>query len=444
MRFLPDKRLLYLFSTALLTGIFYILYAALENGEESIPLYMFIYFEAFLLFFFAYYLIKKIKRQSPKAENYLALFFIISGVIFRLILFPASPSTSDDVYRYIWEGKILVSGYNPFTHSPSDAELTHLHSEMLPAKVSFPHMSAFYPPLSQLTFGLAYVISGESFWGLKLIYLLCEILTMLILLKLLQEKKKDLKLILMYAWLPLPIMEFFINIHLDPTGILFLILFIYAIEKNNFKLGAIALAFSLLAKLYPLFLLPLLIKKIGLKSLSFFLLIFISVLALFYLPFIYKEIYIIGSLTKYLLRWEFNGSVFSLLKFLFNGEAARIACGILFALSVISISILYKDFIKGVFGIFLCFIIFSATVYPWYLSWLAALNPFVQFYSVLSLFFTINLSNFTPLGAEWREYRIVLVAEYMIFFLLLFYDLYVRRKLRADKDDNLFTLTAEK
>ena len=102
--------------------------------------------------------------------------------------------------------------------------------------------------------------------GLKLIYLLCEIITMIFLLKLLHLKKVDLNYIILYAWLPLPLMEYFVNAHIDTVGIMFLILFLYFLEKENMTVSALTFTFAFLTKLYPIFLLPLLIKKLKLKG----------------------------------------------------------------------------------------------------------------------------------------------------------------------------------
>jgi hypothetical protein len=145
---------------------------------------------------------------------------------------------------------------------------------------------------------------------------------------------------------------------------------------------------------------------------------------IFYLPFISGELTIFTALSSYLARWEFNGSVYNLFKSIYsNGEPARIICGICFLVSISIISFRYKDFLKASFGIFLSLIIFSSTLYPWYLGWIAALNPFAGFYSILSLFFTSNLSNVTPMGDTWQEYTWVLLLEYVPFFILLGYDL---------------------
>lgn len=448
-----------LLGCGILTGIFYLLYVFF-NKDGNIPLYMFIYFESFVLFFFAYFLIiKKHFDQEAHADsnwssifvqNKLLKFFdlnlseksklkvpliiILFGVIFRIILLPTSYSTSDDVHRYLWEGKVIVNGYNPYTIPPNDSSLIHLHDDNY-EKVTFKNMTAIYPPLSQVVFAVNYLIAENSVLFLKVIYLLFEIITLIFLLKLLILKGKDPKLILLYAWLPLPIMEYFINAHIDVIGITFLVLFLYFFEKNKINLSSLMLALAFLSKLLALLILPLVIKKLGIKKALIFYSVFLITCLIFYLPFIFGNPDVLEGLFRYLEHWEFNGSVYNLIKIIFSrGDIARIVCGILLSLSVLIISFRYNDFMRGVFGVFLCIIIFSTTLYPWYLGWIASLNVFTGFFSVLSLFFTMNFSNFTPLAPKWKEYPIVWIIEYVPFYTFLIYDLW-KRKFRDKEED---------
>ncbi|MCK7523107.1 MAG: hypothetical protein MZV64_38265 [Ignavibacteriales bacterium] len=233
---------------------------------------------------------------------------------------------------------------------------------------------------------------------------------------------------MLYAWLPLPILEYFNNAHLDVVGISFLIMFLYYLEKNKITLSAAMLALAFLTKLLALLILPLMIKKLGLKKSVIFYSVFLITCIIFYLPFIYGNPDVLNGLFRYLQHWEFNGSVYNIFKLFFaRGDIAKMICAILLSLSVLLISFRYKDFMSGVFAIFLCIIIFSTTLYPWYLGWIAALNVLNPFYSVLSLFFTINFSNFTPLAEKWKEYPIVWVIQYIPFYGLLIYDLWRRR-----------------
>jgi len=421
-----NKRKVFLFVIlpGILTWIAYLVFTLFEKGVKSIPLYMIVYSTSFILFFLAY---SFIKRNEDGEYHFLRiklpLLIIFSGLLFRATLLPTETSTSDDVYRYIWEGKVLLNGFNPLVVPPDDPQLEHLRDGVF-EKLTFKYIPAIYPPLSQLVFAAGYFISGDSLYGLKIFFFLCEAIILIFLYKLLILKRYNTNLVLLYAWLPLPVMEYFINSHLDPFGIMLMIISLYFIEKGNHLKGAIFLALSSLARLYPVFLIPLIFRKIGIKKSFYFIITFLIVMIIFYLPFISGDLSVFTALSRYLARWEFNGSVYNLLKSFFSdGEPARIICGICFLVSIIIISLRYKDFLKASFGIFLSLIIFSSTLYPWYLGWIAALNPFMGFYSILSLFFTINFSNVTPMGDVWQEYTWVLLLEYIPFFILLLYDL---------------------
>jgi len=444
------KIFIFLSIGAILTEIFYLILATNSVGKESIPLYMFVYFETFIIFFFAWVIIKRFSsnqgtnkkilkifsrvisiNSSDSFKLKLPLFIIATGLLFRLTLLPSSPATSDDVYRYVWEGKVVVNGYNPFTTPPNNDRLNTLRDNNF-RQVTYKNIPAIYPPFSQIVFAAAYLLSKDNLVGLKLIYFICEIFTLIFLLKLLQLKNINLNRIILYAWLPLPILEYFVNVHLDPIGIMFLIISIYFVEKKNYIPASAFLAFSFLSKLIGIFLLPLIIKKAGVKNSIIFIFVFSLVTAIFYIPFFEGDFSTFTAFYTYLSHWEFNGSIYNSFKVLFNsGEAARLICGVIFISFIIYISSTYKDFTKAGFYIFLCWMILSTTLFPWYLGWLAVLNPFVNFFSVMSLLFTINLTNFSPLGSEWREYGFVLAIEYVPFFLLLVYDfLFAARKIK--------------
>jgi len=455
---ITDKKniLLYVFIAGLVTELYYIAFLIFSN--KSIPLFMFIFLETFLIMMLCFYFVKNLEEttlENDKKEKKnsflnicskllkiknteslkLPLVIIGFGLLFRLTLFPAVPTTSDDVYRYLWEGKILAEGHNPFTTPPNDSSLTSLRDEIY-YKVTYKDIPAIYPPFSQVVFALGYAIKKNSVTALKLIYLLCELLTLIFLLKLLHLKKKNLNYVILYSWLPLGIMEYFINAHLDPIGIMFMIMFIYFTERDKHIYSAITFSFAVLTKLYPIILFPIIIKKFGIKRSFIFLILSVVLITTIYLPFLNWNFSTFSALTNYLSNWEFNGSVYNLLKiFLSDGGVIKLICGSAFIVTVGIISIRYKDFSKAAYGIFIGLIIFSVTLYPWYLGWIAAINPVFAFYSVTSFLFTINLTNFTPLAPVWKEYLWVLLIQYIPFFILLIMDIFwLRNKKKEPKE----------
>lgn len=385
-----------------------------QQPRETIDIYMIVYAITFLLMLAGYFLIRN--EESGKLIKIVFVF----GLLFRATLIPTEISTSDDVYRYIWEGKVIANGYNPFEYAPNSDELKHLASERLPEEVAFNHMTTIYPPVAQAVFVAGYLISGENAIGLKIIYLLAELLTFIFLLKLFEVRGMNRNYFILYAWLPLPIMEYFINAHVDVVGIAFFVMFLYFMQKNNYLVAAIPFAFGFLTKLYLLIVAPLLLRELRLKRTFYFYLIITAITILLFLPLIPQERSVNESLFTYLSHWTFNGSVYYLFNLIFNDNyIARSICLILFVAIAGNIALRYDDFLKGVYGVWICFILFMPTLYPWYLGWAAAVNPFFAFSSVTSLFFTVNVTNFTPMGEVWKEYWWAYLIQYVPFYILL-------------------------
>jgi hypothetical protein len=313
----------FVLTSGLLTEIFFLAFINYNGSKGNIPLYMFIYFESFLVMLITLFLIKKLDRDEPVIELsdrtkkpgwFLKLFartlyfsqtdadklrtpllLIFFGLIFRLTLLPAADTTSHDVNRYLWEGKILSHGYNPFITAPQDSQLIKYRTKLYD-DITYKNMVTIYPPVSQMTFLSAYLLKGESIIGLKLIYLLIDLIIMFLLLKFLYLKNIDLNNIILYAWMPLILMEFFVNVHIDLVGILFMLLFIYFMEKNKIYSAAVVFSLAFLSKIYPVILFPLVFKKAGLKRSLYFLLIFLVITFSSYFPFIYKDFSVFTSL----------------------------------------------------------------------------------------------------------------------------------------------------
>ena len=77
--------------------------------------YLGIYFSLSLLFFATCYTILK------QAEDQFTFWtIIILGLLFRVLILPAQQIQEDDVYRYLWDGKVFANKINPYKYSPSE------------------------------------------------------------------------------------------------------------------------------------------------------------------------------------------------------------------------------------------------------------------------------------------------------------------------------------
>ena len=60
--------------------------------------------------------------------------------------FRCPPSSSDDFYRYLWDGHVQVQGINPYAHAPADSALEAVRTPWH-GLINNPSVSTIYPPL---------------------------------------------------------------------------------------------------------------------------------------------------------------------------------------------------------------------------------------------------------------------------------------------------------
>jgi hypothetical protein len=343
--------------------------------------------------------------------------------LLRLSFLNTAPIGSDDIYRYMWDGKIQASGINPYLYSPNDEHLRPYHSTLLPKALNFREMKTIYFPLSQWLFYTGYKLSGEFVWGYKLLLFLFELLTLAGLFQLLKKLKINYKYSLLYVLCPLPIFQFAVDAHLDGFGLPLLIFSLFFYLDNKKILSMMLLGFSLAIKPVGLLLIP--IFFLSEENIVGRIKVVLIPLIAFFAQFIF---YIFStnpfeSLFIFTKNWYFNGFVFNLLNVVFsNNQTSRLICGILLALSLIPVYFSKRELIEKIYLAVLLLMIFSPVVHPWYITWLAVLLPFAQkrsgiYFAAASSLTAITILNYQLYGI-WKDYWFVLIIEYVPFFFL--------------------------
>uniref|UniRef100_A0A832G0X4 Uncharacterized protein n=1 Tax=Ignavibacterium album TaxID=591197 RepID=A0A832G0X4_9BACT len=370
-----------------------------------------------------------IKKSDIKQNQIISLIAI--GIFFRIILFPIGPIASDDVYRYLWDGKVQANGINPYTYAPTDEALKHLHSELLPAKVNFQHLKTIYPPFSQWMFLIAYLIAGESVLGIKLLLLISEFLTIVLIFLSLKNFKINEKYSLIYALSPLPILQFFIDAHLDGFGITLLALFLYFISKNKLLYAYFTLGFSIAAKLITIMIYPFLLKGRSIRNFLSVIIVPIVTVALLYLPYSING-FPFESLFIFAQKWYSNGAIFTLFQKIFSDNfIARLISLSLFFVSFVWLYFSEKSFKEKIYQIFVLFFIFSPVVHPWYLSWVALLTALNFRWSGVVFISTISIANIYAMNYillnKWEMSNWFLLLEYLPVIVLLLIEEFHRK-----------------
>ena len=79
-------------------------------------------FYAPLVYFLA---VKKVRMPTP-----VFIAVLIASAVLRFIFIGSEPAVlSDDVYRYLWDGKVQTEGVNPYRYPPANRELSHLRDK---------------------------------------------------------------------------------------------------------------------------------------------------------------------------------------------------------------------------------------------------------------------------------------------------------------------------
>ena len=372
---------------------------------------------------FSYLIIKNKEHYNFKT-------LLLSGIFFRFCLIFSTPALSDDFYRFVWDGRIQQLGFNPFDFTPrqvlnqnSDTFLNQLFPYL-----NSPDYFSVYPQLSQVLFNIASLIGQDSLQiniiALKSMIFISEIGTIYLLSKLLNKRKKDPSLILIYLLNPLIIIELIGNIHFEAFMIFFFLLSTLLFYNQKIIGSATALSLSIQAKLLPILVIPFLIKKIGIKkTIGYGLLcIFISTLiSIGSINTIDRISHIAESLNLYYGKFEFNGGIYLFFRSIgwwamgYNPIALISKLMILFTLAGIIYAYLKEsDMLSGFFWVLIIYLGFAAIIHPWYLAPLVALSIFVRFRFILVWSALIPLSYISYRTLPYTENYWIIGLEYVI------------------------------
>ncbi|QJW88085.1 polyprenol phosphomannose-dependent alpha 1,6 mannosyltransferase MptB [Spirosoma taeanense] len=371
-------------------------------------------------------------------------FLFGAAILFRFLLVIAIPRLSDDVYRFVWDGRLLAHGFNPYLYLPS--QLIHTPTaaqagldDTLFRQLNSPDYFTVYPPLNQAMFGLAaWLSNGSLFWNviwLRLPIVLSEIGTMWLLTKLLCRLNRNPNLALLYGLNPLVILELTGNLHFEAVMIFLSLLAAWWLLQKRIALSAVTLALAIATKLLPLILLPLAIRRLGWKTGLTYAALTGGLTAALFLPFASLELVqnVFSSLDLYFQKFEFNASVYYVLRTIgywikgYNTiERVGVWLSITTTLSILWISFRWRTISipMQVLAILTLYFALATTVHPWYVTTLVGVSIFTRFRYPLVWSALIPLSYFTYQTPAYQENLWLTAVEYSLVAVVMLLELH--------------------
>lgn len=386
-------------------------------------MYTFVFIGASLLFC---WLCRAVERVTvPRGWLFVA---VGVALLIRLSFVTTTPVGSDDIYRYMWDGKVQSAQINPYLFSPDSSALKPLQSHLLPSAVNHRDLKTLYFPFSEWAFYVCYQLSGEAVWGYKLLLLAAEGATLVGLYLLLSLFRIPEKFVLLYAFCPLPILQFALDGHLDALGFPFLLFGLLLYSKERKIPGLLLIGLSMSIKPVALVLLPILflLERSWNRRLLTIVVPSATVMVQF-LPYMATS-NPFEALATFARNWTFNGVVFEgLYHFLADNQKSRIICLVMLSIALLMIYLTRKDFLKKVHSSVLLLLLFSPVVHPWYIAWLAVLMPLTRQWSAIIYSATASLTSLTILSYRlhgvWDQAPWILVVEYLPVILLFLWEL---------------------
>ncbi len=295
------------------------------------------------------------------------LLVVILGVLMRLLVLPADRELSDDAARYHWDGKAMAHGVNPYLFSPDDPAVKHLWTDPVDERINHPWYRTCYPPVAEGLFTVAYWLSPGRLLGLQLLNLLAEILTWFILARELAQRRRSLAWLLLIIWSPLLILQGYLPGHLDLLALPFVALLVRAVARRQAGWAGVWLTLACLVKPLPLLFLPAIARELGWRRTRRLLLVCGAVGLVAYAPFLRAGWYLFSSTWLMATDWSFNGSVGAALEQLLPMRQAHLVSGVLTGAGVLLTTWRGRDFLARALGGFTVFVVFTPTLFPWYL-----------------------------------------------------------------------------
>lgn len=337
-----------------------------------------------------------------------------TAVLFRLLLLFTTPTLSDDVYRYLWDGYVAHQGVSPYAYAINSPELDYLDNPIR-AQANNAWMASPYLPAAQGIFWGVTAVAPLRPLFLQITMTLFDLGSGFLIARLLALAALPPRRLILYLWHPLIIVETTHAAHLDAWMIFLTLLAItFTIHNSPFTINhsqlttnhspssphslipPLTLAFATLTKIIPALLSPILFwhwtwtQRLLYGLLTIVLLIPFGLQAGWGLTGALDGTGLFGALRIYGRQWNFNSGIFHWLEVWLGQQGVAHATDtgklIVFGLIGLLLTAVFllartrlapRDTLRLMAVPLMGYVLLTPTLHPWYTLILLAFLPFL-------------------------------------------------------------------
>ncbi len=311
----------------------------------------------------------------PDTDRRRSTIILFAGaILLRLAILPAP--VSDDVNRYLWEGRLTLAGENPFSVTAADP-VREVYRDHYWAAMNHRDRPTAYPPGIQWVMAGVVAISYHPF-SMKALALLGDLLCLGLIFRLLEKHAAPVQWAGFYAFNPLVLTAFAAEAHFDSLMVAAILAMLLADHHRRPSLAWLFLGVAIQIKLVAIVLAPLLLTRRNFRGAW----LVIPILVLPTLPFLSEINHWWHGVAGFAGGSAFNGPLFTALSLLgMTSEISRLTGIVLFGL--VSIGIFIASFrglslTRATSLVLGSLLVCSPVVHFWYLVWIlpfAAIRP---------------------------------------------------------------------
>lgn len=291
---------------------------------------------------------------------------------------------SMDILRYMWDGRLLLHGVNPFAYVPVDPHLAHFRNWPYWGQMGWKYWPEAYPPVAQIYFGVVAFFTNGSVLQYKALLLINDVVTMVLFYAVLIQRRrahqepgahrltdKDVQQFALFALFPPLLVESFGAGHVDVFAIPWLLLaWLFRLQNKPGRMG-FAIAMATCIKIYPIVLFAALWDRRDWRSIRTSLIAFVLTVAIVYLPFLSVG-HDLLAFFSHVSQMGYNGSLEYVLSKWFGAVIDQHATLLVFAVElgmwyiVLFTRVSELPMERKVCLLGLTFILASPVMHPWY------------------------------------------------------------------------------